>query len=102
MLPTLAPGQRLLLSYRRPTRAGDVVVAEFPDGTVAVKRAAEPRRTTSGEAGWWLLSDNPAEGVDSRHRGVVGASAIRAVAVARVGSCHGCPVLLRIPPPPRG
>jgi nickel-type superoxide dismutase maturation protease len=66
MTPALRPGDRLLVSYRRRPRVGDVVVARFPDGTLAVKRVAE-RRTT----GWWLLSDNPDQGVDSRHRGVV-------------------------------
>lgn len=100
MTPTVMPGERLLLSYRRPVRAGDLVVAEFPDGTVAIKRAVERRRTSAGGAGWWLLSDNPDEGVDSRHRGAVDASAIRAVVVARVVSCHGCPIPLRVLPPP--
>ena len=52
-------------------RPGDLVVARFADGTLAVKRAVEERRTRSGAAGWWLLSDNPDEGVDSRHRGPV-------------------------------
>ena len=79
MLPTLRPGDRLLVSYRRRPRTGDVVVARFPDGTVTVKRAAE-RRTT----GWWLLSDNAAAGTDSRHRGTVAEDAVWATALARV------------------
>ena len=44
MRPTLDPGDRLLVSYRRPPAEGDVVIARLPDGTVAVKRAAERRR----------------------------------------------------------
>jgi hypothetical protein len=52
------------------------VVARFADGTLAVKRVAG-RRT----AGWWLLSDNPDQGVDSRHRGPV--RDVLAVAVGR-------------------
>ncbi|CAN5199716.1 hypothetical protein BH09ACT12_BH09ACT12_37100 [soil metagenome] len=79
MLPTLRPGDRLLVSYRRRPRPGAVVVARFVDGTVAVKRAAE-RRT----AGWWLLSDNAAAGTDSRHRGVVASDDVWGTAVARV------------------
>ena len=71
MLPALRPGDRLLVSYAREAREGDLVVARLPDGTVAVKRAAERRTTSAGRPGWWLLSDNPAEGVDSRHRGPV-------------------------------
>ncbi len=79
MLPTVRPGDRVLVSYRRRPRPGDLVVARFGDGTLSVKRAAE-RRTT----GWWLLSDNPADGVDSRHRGVVPETHVRAVVLARV------------------
>jgi nickel-type superoxide dismutase maturation protease len=76
MTPSLRPGDRLLVAYRRTPRIGDVVVARFADGTLAVKRVAE-RRTT----GWWLLSDNPDEGVDSRHRGPV--PEVLAVALGR-------------------
>ena len=79
MLPTLRPGDRLLVSYRRRPEPGDVVVARFVDGTIAVKRAAE-RRTT----GWWLLSDNAEAGTDSRHRGAVDDRDVWATAVARV------------------
>jgi hypothetical protein len=84
MRPGLDPGDRLLVSYRRPPAEGDVVVARLPDGTVAVKRAAERRTTRAGSPGWWLLSDDPDVGVDSRHRGVVGEDAVLAVVLARV------------------
>ena len=84
MVPALRPGDRLLVSYRRAVRRGDVVVARLADGTVAVKRATERRTTRSGTPGWWLLSDNPAEGVDSRHRGVVPEADVIAVTVARL------------------
>jgi phage repressor protein C with HTH and peptisase S24 domain len=84
MTPVLAPGDRLLVSYRRPVRPGAVVVARLADGTVAVKRAAERRTTRTGAPGWWLLSDNPGEGVDSRHRGVVPEGDVIAVTMARV------------------
>ncbi len=80
MLPTLRPGDRLLVRSRRTPRAGDVVVARFADGTPVVKRAAGRRGH-----GWWLLSDNAAEGVaDSRARGVVPDDAVLGVAVCRV------------------
>ena len=84
MRPTLEPGDRLLVRYGAPLRPGDLVVARFADGTVAVKRAVEERRTRSGAGGWWLLSDNPDEGVDSRHRGVIAADDVVAVVVARL------------------
>jgi phage repressor protein C with HTH and peptisase S24 domain len=83
MLPILRPGDRLLVSYRRAAREGDLVVARFVDGTVAVKRAVERRTTASGRPGWWLLSENPDEGVDSRHRGPVPEADVIAVTIAR-------------------
>lgn len=67
MLPALRDGDRLLVRRGRAPRAGDVVLARLCDGTLVVKRVAE-RRT----AGWWLLSDNAAEGLgDSRAWGAV-------------------------------
>jgi phage repressor protein C with HTH and peptisase S24 domain len=83
MLPDLRPGDRLVVSYRRRVEPGDLVVARFADGTLAVKRATERRTTSAGGAGWWLLSDNPAEGVDSRHRGPVPDDRVVAVVVGR-------------------
>jgi phage repressor protein C with HTH and peptisase S24 domain len=82
MLPTLRAGDRLLVRYGAAVRPGDLVLARFPDGTLAVKRATERRRTASGGTGWWLLSDNPDEGVDSRHRGPLADD--RVIAVVRL------------------
>ncbi|MDR7251223.1 signal peptidase I [Nocardioides sp. BE266] len=84
MLPTLREGDLLLVRYAARPRPGDLVVARFADGTLTVKRAAEERRTRTGGAGWWLLSDNPGEGVDSRHRGVVPVDAVLGVVRLRV------------------
>jgi phage repressor protein C with HTH and peptisase S24 domain len=84
MLPTLRGGDLLLVRYGARVRPGDLVVARFADGAVTVKRAVEQRRTRSGGTGWWLLSDNPDEGVDSRHRGVVDEEAVLAVVRLRV------------------
>jgi SOS-response transcriptional repressor LexA len=84
MRPGLSPRDRLLVSYRRTPGEGDVVVARFPDGTVAVKRAVERRTTRTGAPGWWLLSDNPEAGVDSRHRGVIPDGDVLGVVLARV------------------
>jgi phage repressor protein C with HTH and peptisase S24 domain len=84
MLPTLREGDLLLVRYGAAPGPGDLVVARFADGTVAVKRAVEGRRTRSGAAGWWLLSDNPDEGIDSRHRGPVPEDDVLAVVRLRV------------------
>lgn len=79
MLPTLAPGDRLLVSYGARVRTGDVVVARFPDGTIVVKRATGER-----DGGWWLRGDNPEVGIDSRHRGSIPATAIAGVVRLRL------------------
>lgn len=84
MRPALEPGDRLLVRYAAPVRPGTLVLARFADGTLAVKRATEPRSSRTGTPGWWLLSDNPDAGVDSRHRGVVEDSDVLAVVRARV------------------
>ncbi|NYD41217.1 phage repressor protein C with HTH and peptisase S24 domain [Nocardioides panaciterrulae] len=84
MTPTLAAGDLLLVRYDARVRPGALVVARFADGTLAVKRAVERRTTRTGEPAWWLLSDNPAEGVDSRHRGPVAEDRVDAVVLARI------------------
>lgn len=84
MEPGLREADRLLVRWGAPVRPGDRVLARFPDGTLAVKRATERRWSRTGDAGWWLLSDNPAEGVDSRHRGVVAEGDVLAVVRCRV------------------
>ncbi len=84
MRPGLEPGDRLLVRYAAPVRPGRRVLARFADGTLAVKRAAERRTTAAGRPGWWLVSDDPASGVDSRHRGPVPDDHVLAVVVCRV------------------
>lgn len=84
MVPTLQPGDCLLVSRLARIRPGDVVVARFAarPGLLVVKRAV--RRHAEG---WWIESDNAAVTDDSRRFGP-------AQVVARV--------LLRYwPPPPR-
>jgi phage repressor protein C with HTH and peptisase S24 domain len=84
MTPTLREGDRLLVRYGARPAVGDVVVVRFPDGTLTVKRAGARRETRTGAPGWWLTSDNPDEGVDSRHRGVFAAEAVLGVVRVRV------------------
>ena len=84
MEPTLSPGDLILVRHGAPVRPGVLVLARFPDGTLVVKRAADARSTRTGSPGWWLLSDDPDEGVDSRHRGVVSDEDVVAVVRARI------------------
>jgi hypothetical protein len=66
MTPTLLPGDWLLIAHGAPIAAGCVVVGAFraePDRLV-VKRVAR----AEGSA-WWLVSDNPRAGSDSRQLG---------------------------------
>ncbi|HEY9565422.1 MAG TPA: S24/S26 family peptidase [Nocardioides sp.] len=84
MEPGLRGGDRLLVQYDAPVQPGQVVLARFPDGTLAVKRVAEARATRTGAPGWWLLSDNAEKGVDSRHRGVIPADDVVAVVRLRI------------------
>ena len=84
MLPTVSARDRLLVAHGARVRPGDLVLARFADGTLAVKRVAGRRTTATGADGWWLLSDNPDRGVDSRHRGPVAQERVLAVVVGRV------------------
>ena len=84
MAPTLAPGDRLLVDYRSPPHVGGIVVARFADGSLTVKRATGRRTTAADAPGWWLASDDPAVGVDSRHRGAVRDDDVVAVARLRL------------------
>ena len=79
MLPTLRAGDRLLVRYDVPPRAGQVVVVRFPDGTLAVKRA-----TVRDGAGWWVERDNPVEGTDSAIVGTIPDTDVLAVALGRM------------------
>ena len=84
MLPTLRPGDLLLVRYGAPVAPGRLVLARFPDRTLTVKRAVEARQTRTGAPGWWLLSDNAELGVDSRHRGVIPATDVLATVLVRL------------------
>lgn len=60
MLPTLRDGDRLLVRYDARPRAGRLAVVRLPDRPLAVKRL-----DVEQDGGWWVASDNPAEGTDS-------------------------------------
>ncbi|WP_346777026.1 nickel-type superoxide dismutase maturation protease [Streptomyces sp. HNM0575] len=68
MLPTLRPGDRLVLKYGSRVRPGAVVVVRHPlqHDLLIVKRAVERRA-----GGWWVIGDNPQVRNDSREFGPV-------------------------------
>jgi nickel-type superoxide dismutase maturation protease len=86
MVPTLRPGDRMLLRYGARVRPGDVVVVRHPfqHDLLIVKRAAERR-----EGGWWVLGDNPYVPNDSREFGVVPDGLVVARAVLRLRGLRG-------------
>jgi len=61
MVPTLRPGDLLLVRWRAKPVVGTVAVVRLPGGRpVAVKRIV-----ARVDGGWWVERDSPAEGVDS-------------------------------------
>ena len=84
MLPALKPGDRVIaIPYLgEQLKCGAVVVVTHPgQGQLMIKRLSAPCN-----GGWWVLGDNPASSIDSRHFGPVAATAIRAIATAVVPS----------------
>jgi type IV secretory pathway protease TraF len=84
MRPGLREGDRVLVDHRRRPVPGDRVVATLPGRGLGVKRAVERRTTALGEPGWWLVSDDPDHGTDSRVFGAVAESDVLAVVVIRI------------------
>ncbi|MGZ4438572.1 MAG: S24 family peptidase [Nocardioides sp.] len=92
MLPTLREGDRLLVRHGAVPEAGDLVVVRLSvrggARVVAVKRA-----TLREPDGWWVDSDNPAEGVDSSTVGTVPDADVLAVVRRRIWPLTGRPPL---------
>ncbi|HSI99959.1 MAG TPA: S26 family signal peptidase [Patescibacteria group bacterium] len=99
MIPTLRPGDRLLVvRSRRPARVGEVVLALDPRdaGRELVKRVA-----AVGPDGVTLHGDNPAFSTDGRAFGPLPATAIRWRVLARwwpIGRAGRLPARPAIPP----
>ncbi|MFI9270429.1 nickel-type superoxide dismutase maturation protease [Kitasatospora sp. NPDC052896] len=73
MVPTLLHGDQVVVRYGARLRPGAVVLVRHPlrQDLLVVKRAVERRA-----GGWWLLSDNPFLGNDSREYGAVPAELV--------------------------
>jgi signal peptidase I len=81
MLPTFAPGDRLLLVRRwRPVRTGDLVIV--PDPRDEARRLVKRARATHGDD-VEVLGDNAEASTDSRAFGPVPASSITYFVVRR-------------------
>jgi phage repressor protein C with HTH and peptisase S24 domain len=79
MEPTLHDGDRLLIRYGGRVRPRRLVVVRLPDRPIGVKRV--DHRT---DGGWWVVRDNPDEGVDSWTVGAIADGDVVAVVLARV------------------
>ena len=76
MMPTLEPGEFVLVNTSKRPRVGDLVVADHPErGMQLVKRVQ--RINAAGE--FVLLSDSQKEGTDSRSFGPVSSGAVAGV-----------------------
>lgn len=101
MLPTLRPGDQLLVRWGAPVTAGRLVVVRLPlegaprdasaGGTSGGTSAGAPggkvlsvKRAWRRDAdGWWVERDNPAEGVDSWRVGAVPEADVLGVVLVR-------------------
>lgn len=88
MEPALRPGDLVVVLHGAPVRPGRLVVCRLPDGPMGARplgiKRAVARRIDGGTVTWWVRSDNPAQGTDSRTFGAVPAADVLAVGVARV------------------
>lgn len=88
MEPTLRPGDLVVVLHGAPVRPGRLIVCRLPDGPMGARplgiKRAVGRRIDGGAVAWWVRSDNPAQGTDSRTFGAVPAADVLAVGVARV------------------
>ena len=79
MEPTLHEADRLLVRYGGRVRPGSLVIVRLPGRPIGVKRAHH-----RVDGGWWVVRDNPDDGVDSWAVGAIPDDEVVAVVVARV------------------
>ncbi len=92
MLPTLRDGDRLLVRWGAPARAGRLAVVRLPAAPGAPPLPVAVKRVVAADGvGWWVERDNPAEGVDSWQVGAVPADGVLAVVRWRLWPRPGRP-----------
>jgi hypothetical protein len=84
MVPTMRPGDRLLVRYGSVPRPGALVLVRLPAGPGAEPVLAVKRALRRDRDGWFVERDNPREGVDSWAVGPVADHDVVAVVLARV------------------
>lgn len=84
MLPGLQEGDRVLVRYGASPAPGRVHLVRLPPGPHGPRPLAIKRLTRSVDGGWWVVSDNPAEGTDSRTVGPVPTCDVVAKIVVRL------------------
>jgi len=75
MEPTLSDGDQVLVDRARRPDPGDLALAS-PPGQPDLEVVKRVGRVT-GDGRYWLISDNPERGVDSRRWGAVPATGIK-------------------------
>ncbi|MBC9956129.1 peptidase S24 [Yimella sp. cx-51] len=66
MFPTYRDGDRLLVLYGARPRAGRPHLVQPPPSATGARPLSIKRVEHRTDDGWWVLSDNPDEGTDSR------------------------------------
>lgn len=80
MMPTIAQGDHLFVDAKAIVEPGMVVVATHPMLSIPIVKRVE--KVSFGQ--YWLSSDNPDEGRDSRHFGAIASSQIMGRVVAKL------------------
>ena len=90
MLPTFAPGDRVLVKYRssdmQPIYTGDVVLIER-EGELMLKRIV--RYEIGGHTGQGMVTvegDNKDESIDSRHWGAIPSRFVKGKIIRKLGA----------------
>ena len=79
MEPTLHDGDHLLVRWGGRPRAGQLVVVQWPDLPMSVKRVGH----LDGD-GWWVERDNPREGTDSWSAGPLTTDQVLGIVLLRL------------------